>query len=122
MAEIAAKNIATTTEIIERPPLIIPKKDSAKATRYLEIAPLANKSPAKIKNGTATKGKELTLANIRCATIPKLEVVEHCIILLCETLIGILYHLNRCSHLIGIIRHIYDCFVSIFSGLRRIAT
>jgi hypothetical protein len=48
-----------------------PKSASANSTISFEIFPSAIKSPARIKKGTAIKGKESKPANIRCGTITK---------------------------------------------------
>ncbi len=69
--EIAAKNIAARTETIDNPPLKKPNNESAKSTSFSDTFPFANRSPAKIKNGTATRGKESVPANILWVSITK---------------------------------------------------
>ena len=72
--EIAAKNMPASTETTDRPPLIMPSRDSQNSTSTLEILPPASRSPAKMKNGTAIRLKESQLANMRCTTIIILAV------------------------------------------------
>ena len=67
--EIAAKNMPASTETTDRPPLIMPSRDSQNSTSTFEILPPARRSPAKMKNGTAISEKESQLANMRCTTI-----------------------------------------------------
>ena len=74
--EMAAKNMPASTETTDRPPLIMPSRDSQNSTSTLEILPPASRSPAKMKNGTAIRLKESQLANMRCTTIIILAVAE----------------------------------------------
>ena len=66
--EIAAKNIDASIATTHRPPLTKPSNESANCTIFSDTFPLAMISPARMKNGIATKGNESAPANIRCGT------------------------------------------------------
>ena len=51
-----------------------------------------------------------------CAAVAQLEVVEHRVVLLGKTLIGILNGGHIRAHLIGVIGHIRDCHIRILCG------
>ena len=65
-------------------------------------------------------GKQ-SLHFLLCATVAQLEVVEHRIVLLGETLIGILNGGHIRTHLIGVVGHIRDCHIRILCGFLGIA-
>ena len=56
--ETAPKNMQAIVVTIERPPVIQPRRLSAKFTILLAIPPVAIRFPASIKNGTARSVKE----------------------------------------------------------------
>ena len=55
------------------------------------------------------------------AAVAQLEVVEHRVVLLGKTLIGILNGGNIRAHLIGVVGHIRDCHIRILGGFLGIA-
>ena len=65
-------------------------------------------------------GKQ-SLHFLLCAAVAQLEVVEHRVVLLGETLVGILNGGHIRAHLVGVIGHIRDCHVCILCGLFGIA-
>ena len=61
---------------------------------------------------------EKSLHLLFCTTIPELEVIEHCIVLLGKALIGVLNGGHVRAHLVSVIGHIRNCHVCIpFLGL-----
>ena len=52
-----------------------------------------------------------------CAAIPQLEVVEHGVVLLGKSLVGILDRIHAGAHLVCVIRHIGQCHIGNFCGL-----
>ena len=46
-----------------------------------------------------------------CSTVAKLEVVKHCVVLLCETLISVLYRLHIRAEFVGVVGHIHHSSV-----------
>ena len=65
---IAAKNTLASTTTNARPPVKWPTRAWQKDTIRREIPPLSIRAPAMMKNGTASRVKVLTLANICCRT------------------------------------------------------
>ena len=65
-------------------------------------------------------GKQ-SLHFLLCAAVAQLEVVEHRVVLLGKTLVGILNGGHIRAHLIGVIGHIRDCHIRILCGLLGIA-
>ena len=55
-----------------------------------------------------------------CSTITQFQVVQHRIILLCESLICILDGRHVCPHLIGVIRHVHHCHIGYLCRFCRI--
>ena len=60
-------------------------------------------------------GKQ-SLHFLLCAAVAQLEVVEHRVVLLGKTLIGILNGGHIRAHLVGVIGHIRDCHIRILCG------
>jgi hypothetical protein len=58
--DIAAKNMEARMETIASPPVMAPTIEYANLTNLLEMPPLVIMFPARIKNGMAITGKELT--------------------------------------------------------------
>ena len=56
-----------------------------------------------------------------CTAVAQLEIVEHRVVLLGKTLIGILNGGHIRAHLVGVIGHIRDCHIRILCGLFGIA-
>ena len=65
-------------------------------------------------------GKQ-SLHFLLCAAVAQLEVVEHRVVLLGKTLVGILNGGHIRTHLIGVIGHIRDCHICILCGFLGIA-
>ena len=59
---------------------------------------------------------EQPLHFLLCAAVAQLEVIEHRIVLLGETLVGILNGGHIRAHLVGVIGHIRDCHIRILCG------
>ena len=64
---------------------------------------------------------EQSLHFLLCAAIAQLEVVEHRVVLLGKTLVGILNGGHIRAHLVGVIGHIRDCHIRILCGFLGIA-
>ena len=64
---------------------------------------------------------EQSLHFLLCAAVAQLEVIEHRIVLLGETLVGILNGGHIRAHFIGVIGHIRNCHIRILCGLFGIA-
>ena len=54
------------------------------------------------------------------AAVAELQVVEHRVILLCKSLIGVLDALHRAAHLVCIVSHVHDCTVCDLCSLCRV--
>ena len=64
-ARAAAKIMQVRTQVQARPPWMPPTMDLAKSTRRVEMPPTSIRLPARIKNGTASKGNESMPLTIR---------------------------------------------------------
>jgi hypothetical protein len=69
--EIPEKKISETIETMPRPFLKCPTKAWARLTSLNEIPPVSIKDPAKMKKGTARRGKESDPVKIFCGTITR---------------------------------------------------
>jgi hypothetical protein len=67
--EIPEKKISDTMETIPNPFLKWPTKAWARLTSLIEIPPVSIKAPARIKKGTAKRGKESQPVKIFCGTM-----------------------------------------------------
>ena len=52
--------------------------------------------------------------------IPELEVIEHCIVLLCKAGVCVLNRGHVRAHFVGVIGHIRNCHVRILGGFLRV--
>ena len=64
---------------------------------------------------------EQPLHFLLCAAVAQLEVIEHRIVLLGKTLVGILNGGHIRAHLVGVVGHIRDCHIRILCGFLGIA-
>jgi len=69
--ETPEKKISDTMETIPRPFLKWPTKAYARLTSLLEIPPVSMRAPARIKKGTAKRGKESQPVKIFCGTMTR---------------------------------------------------